>query len=143
MSDSQVTTTPGLHRDPFLESMVCLANSGSVTMEVTLLTHGFLVSGCVTGGREYFQTLAADVAPSVSNPEDAGVLSKAIGAWSEGYEAYALDSDEDTPAVGHVRLRDARFFHPGGKAVPAISGVLWRGRLEEISGFGPGRLISA
>jgi len=46
----------GHERDWFLQTLVNMANNSSSTglVGITLLTHGFLVSGDLVSGREYF-----------------------------------------------------------------------------------------
>ena len=55
-------TIQEFNQDWFLQTLVNMANSSTSTglVGITLLTHGFLVSGDLVGGREYFKGFAED-----------------------------------------------------------------------------------
>jgi len=53
--------------------------------------------------------------------------------------AFEQVSDEDAPKM-YIHLRNAHFIVPGAHHAPNGKGVLWRGRMSEISGFNLGRM---
>jgi hypothetical protein len=42
---------------------------------------------------------------------------------------------EDMEPLSYIRLKNARYFQPGGNPFPISGGVLWRGQVREIDGF--------
>lgn len=128
-------------RDWFLQTLVNMANTSKSTglLGITLVTHGFLVSGQLVSGREYFKGFAEDFASGITDTEDAKSIRETFTKM--GDHVYdKLDNDENPPPPAYIHLNDAKFFHPNGQPIPANTGVRWRGRLSEISGFSLGSL---
>lgn len=122
--------------DWFLAALVGIANSGA-SFGITLQVGGFLVSGTLVGGVEYFEGFASDFASAFSDPELAEEYRTAFAAGAEHYRNVPEDKRSN---VSYVHLKEARFFNTSGKPIPGNRGVWWRGRLSEVSGFVLGSL---
>ena len=150
---------PGV--DWYLAEYVTLANKG-LRFPVTLYCHGFLLSGILIGGREYFEMAAKEVHGSFPDSELKDVMSNWVSGWadmyplpSQSHEKQALEDeqapgsaqgDDDEPAStpGFLHLMHAQVFTPGQAPIPATEdGMLWRGRLSSIDGFTWGLLAGA
>ena len=58
MSESETTLTKVVNvdsKDWFLQDLIEIVNSGKMSFDVTLTVGGFLVSGTLVGGKEYFE----------------------------------------------------------------------------------------
>ena len=123
--------------DWFLQRLVHIVNSGNISFGITLNVGGFLVSGTLTGGKEYFEGVASDFAGTVSDTEEA---EKIRALFAKPGELYS--SKENQPSPSYVHIKDARFFNTNGNPIPGNRGVWWRGRLSEVDGFSLGSLSS-
>jgi hypothetical protein len=123
-----------VEKDWFLQNIVEMVNSTNITsIGFTVLTHGFLVSGDLIGGKEYFREFGTEMSMISTTPQDT------IEAFSKiGDNVYSDENRDGDPS--YVHFKDAKFFHPNGKPIPDNRGVLWRGRISEISGFSLGKL---
>jgi hypothetical protein len=132
---------PEFERDWFLQTLVNMANSSTSKglFGITLLTHGFLVSGMLVNGREYFNGFAEDIASGLDDSETAkSIKENFVTMGNSVYDK--RDNDDNLPPPTYIHLFDAKFFHPNGQPIPANKGVWWRGRISEISGFSLGSL---
>lgn len=125
--------------DWFLQDLVEIANNGESSdfLGVTLNIGGFLVSGMLIGGKEYFTSLAEELVTNVSD-DDKEAADGVYRFFSEYGEAYQPRKEGEEPDSSHVRfihLKNAKFFHPGGNPIPANQGTLWRGQLHAVHGF--------
>lgn len=137
--------------DSVLGFLVHLANASGLEMGVILTLAGQAISGTIVSGERYFRELAdalqgqapSDLPDSTDSPDATRV---AIARWlrneSEGYkEAYAADDDGgELPELTFVHLRDASLSIPGA---PLQAVGLWRGRLDEVSGWTLGNFTPA
>jgi len=128
----------GHERDWFLQTLVNMANNSSSTglVGITLLTHGFLVSGDLVSGREYFKGFAEDFASGfgdINNETATTIKENFINMGNQVYDK--IKNDDNPPPPTYIHLNNAKFFHPNGNPIPFNKGVWWRGRLSEISGF--------
>jgi len=131
-----------IERDWFLQTLVNVANGvGSEFVGITLLTHGFLVSGQLVSAPIYFNGFAEELANSFkkSDSDDAKTIKESIiGLANKVYNN--SDTNDSIPVVAYIHIKGAKFFHPNGSPIPSNQGVWWRGRLSEISGFSLGSL---
>ncbi len=134
MTDSDKNPTLDSHKikDDLLGLLTTLFNEMNEKTEmpevgITLLTHGFLVSGKVISKKTYIAE-----------------LEKTMGLDAKPFsEVLEEDKDAKNPELtrpSFIHLRSARFYHPGASGIPQNQGVLWRGRLAEIAGFNIGEL---
>lgn len=113
---------------------------------VTLHIGGFLVSGYVISGKEYFEEfsqIAQRGLPDIFDEENKEKIAASFLRLGDQYESEE-DTVEEAVALSRynfVHLRDAIFLHPSGDPVPADGGMLWRTKLEAVDGFTLGMLI--
>ena len=129
-------------KDWFLQRLVNIVNSGGVDFGITLNVGGFLVSGNLIGGKEYFEGCSADFASALVSDESAEIAKKTIVEFiaSTG-DIYTSDKDENRQIPpSYVHLKNAKFYNTNGNPIPSNRGVWWRGRISEVSGFALGAL---
>jgi len=127
--------------DPMLEGLVSLINAlDSAEIGVTLHASGTVITGMLISARSYFNLLVEEL----SNPHNYPDADKAAGGEffasfftpileNLNEEAANYDSDGTLPrSPHHVHLRHAMSFVSGTEP---LAGILWRGRLTEISGW--------
>lgn len=124
-------------QDWFLERWVDSANELGDGLDVVLLVDGFLVSGQLVGVKAYFDALSETFAATQSAPDAADRIRAYFTEVSRGLEPNAANP-HDRPR--YIHLKNARYFHPGGRPIPGNEPVLWRGRISEVSGFSFGYL---
>ncbi len=124
------------NKDWFLQQLIHIANISESVWQITLNVSGFLVSGTLIGGVEYFESLGNEMSRDLS----AEAAKTIKNLFSSPASFYTSDIYKEKPNIGYIHLKDAKFFHPGGAPVPNNRGVLWRGRIEEVSGFSFGLL---
>ena len=102
-----------------------------VTMGLTLFVRGTVVSGVLIGSDRWMELW--EQAVSVPDNEQVSVFTRSLRTDLAG-------SGSDTPVHdGHVHLSDAVYVSAGKVLRAGLKG-LWRGRLSEVSGWGPGNL---
>ena len=142
IEDASEDERPPDNGDYNLSGLVRLANAGGVSLGVTLLVGGAVVSGLLVGAAEFFEGLADYLDREAG--EDAQ-------AFTHGYRSFAkefrdeigsdFDQAVDAPyVVTYIHLRDAHVFAPGGGYLPSNAGLFWRGRLESVDGWSIGTL---
>ena len=132
-------TGPTPTKDWFLQLLVNLANKDKFELDITLTVGGMLISGTLAGVRQYFNDLGAYFASpfeSAMNIEEFKTTFKEIGD-----QCACVTPSEQTDTPSYIHLKNARFFDASGSLIAGKSGVWWRGRLSEVQGFSPGRLV--
>lgn len=126
--------------DWFLQDLVQLVNtSKGLELGITLNIGGSLVSGILIGGQRYFADFVK-LFPGEAKGEWAQLLRTEI----EGHSAIYEQKDAEIPQYppNFVHLREASLFSPSG-SIPTVGGVLWRGKINAVSGFSLGVLAKA
>ena len=112
--------------DPLLVSLVLMAEAKAETPiehDVTLVVGGFLISGFVVSFEKWMQH--HHTVKTIF-----GVLEK----------SRAGGQDTDDNVRGYIHLRDAKYFVPGQRAVPANVDIYCRIPLNAVQGFSFGKL---
>jgi hypothetical protein len=122
-------------QDWFLQRLVNIVEGG-VSFDITLNVSGNIVSGALIGGKQYFKLLGESFASGLGDNEAADSLKATF--IKKGEEIYD-ENTKDIHEPNYLHLKDAKFF-VGGGGIPSNKGVLWRGRISEISGFSLGKL---
>ncbi len=132
----------GAENDWFLQSLVSMVNTSDLSIGITLFVGGVLVSGQLIGGRHYFEEFGQSFADALTGENDDAktAVKNHFAVHSKIYLNEDGTYKEDTSAPHYIHLKDARTFHPGGTPIPEGTGVLWRGRVREVSGFTLGAL---
>jgi hypothetical protein len=143
--EKQGLSTGRGHRevDPFLLSLVDMANVGAISINITLNVDGGVISGRLIGIREYFCLFAKEIRESSAlgpGPADANLeeFARALEMGADVDEGPENDSAEPTSPTIH--LKGARII-TGGVSESIQGHVLWRGRLSEVAGFCLGALV--
>ena len=145
MTEGRRRTGAQMRRDWLLEGLVSMVQGVErqgveLAVPATLNVGGYLVSGYVISGKEYFEEFAELIArglPDTFDEEGKQSITKSFNNLRSIYET-TEDSVEDVIAQGgynFVHLRDAMFLHPSGDRIPTESGMLWRTKLEAVDGF--------
>lgn len=71
-------------KDWFLQSLINMVNSGTFSFGVTLSVSGFLVSGQLIGGKEYFDGFAGDFTSGFSDSEAAEQIKNSFTRYVSG-----------------------------------------------------------
>jgi hypothetical protein len=122
--------------DWFLQILVSLANHGSLEMSITLVLGGSVVSGTLISGKKYFDMFSSSFSAAWPG-EDKEEIRQSFAKYGTIFDQE--DEQEQMPQPQYIHLADARFPSPNGN-MPTNSGVLWRGRINAISGFSLGEL---
>lgn len=122
--------------DWYLQRLVSIANTSDIELDITLVIGGSVVSGRLVGGKKYFEEFAKDF--SQAWPEDGkDDIRRAFASNADLYNSREAEEKPFPPQFIH--LVDARCFYPGSQ-LPNNRGVLWRGKINAVSGFSLGGL---
>jgi hypothetical protein len=119
----------------------------SLGIPVTLNVGGFLVSGYVISGKDYFEEFSRIVQgglPDFFSDEDKKNIVDSFRKLADQYEPEGATTEETVvqSRFNFVHLRNAVFLHPGGEPVPSNVGLLWRTKLDAVDGFTLGLLVA-
>ncbi|SBS35885.1 hypothetical protein MAQ5080_03299 [Marinomonas aquimarina] len=140
MKENKVALTEVVNvdgKDWFLQELIEIVNGGKMTFDVTLTVAGFLVSGTLIGGKEYFEGFGEEFSFGLESE----AAEKVRTAFAKNGQVY---SEASSPAMlpNYVHLKNAHFFHTSGTPIPENRGVWWRGRVSEVAGFSLGALTA-
>lgn len=124
-------------KDWFLQKLVNMVNYGKWSFGITLNVGGFLVSGNLIGGKEYFEGFSDEFAGALKGLDGADEVKNVLSKNGDIYT-----SGEDMSLPSYVHIKGARFFNTNGNPIPGNRGVWWRGRISEVDGFSLGSLSS-
>lgn len=132
--------------DWLLQHLVELVNTGAASrVNVVLTTPAGLISGQMIGGAEYFDLYGASFTKGWA-PTEKDLMLDLIETWKLDFApAEQPDStvepisNQSTDLPSFIHLKDARVFN-AGTVLPTDTGMLWRGRLADITGFTLGTL---
>jgi hypothetical protein len=126
-------------RDWFLQSLIDLVNGREIEIGLTLHAGGFLVSGLLVSGHQYFEGFGAEFARTFDDADLTQNIHDAYAKYGGIYTA-AKPAGEVFTQASYIHLKNARFFSTSGAPIPANMAVWWRGRVAEVSGFFLGML---
>ena len=151
MGESRRRGTTPPRQDWLLRGLIALVQGSEkegvkMSIPVTLNVGGFLVSGSVISGGEYFEEFSEIVGYGLSNSfdeESKEGITATFRTLGDVYEPKEQTLEEiiRRESYNFVHLRDARFMHPGGDPIPLNMGMLWRTKLEAVDGFTLGALV--
>ena len=133
------------HGEDFLLAVfVRLANDSNVSVGITLVVKGALVSGETISGSRYFEELGKQLgaASGISEEDMADIWRPVVDNL---YSKTEPDEGADADAghnPGFIHLKNVRIFQAATSLPTSQEGVLWRGRLTEVDGFILGQLGS-
>lgn len=117
-----------------------LQGTGGISIGITLVVGGSVISGNLIGAQEYFI--------GVGDAIKEGTTSKGgqsfRDALSQRFHELASEYDEEGPSdekelPSYIHLKEARVFAAGTDPMPS-EGMWWRGRLDRVDGFTLGAL---
>lgn len=126
----------GRSTDWHLQQLVSLANEHGLEVGITLIVAGSVISGMLVGGQKYFELFAKEFAAVWPRGEGKEAIRAAFAINADIYDKPG--SKPATPPQ-FIHLNNAKCFYPGGE-IPNNQGVLWRGRINAISGFSLGAM---
>jgi len=135
--DQQDSAIETLDDDIMLHTFVRAAFEGQLSMGITLNVPGTVVSGVLIGRNEWlelFEAWLAEAGDTTMGP-----------ALSEGVVRISQEAEEARgyPLFGYIHLKDARFL-VGENLMPNRGrGLLWRGKLSEVSAWSLGQFGSS
>jgi hypothetical protein len=120
--------------DPYLLTLVHMANIGQFSAGVTLTVGGLIVTGDLISGASYFERLSKMVQSESKSLDDES--KKSVGEFFLSFgEEYKPDSNQPesklTP-IQFIHIGKARLISHGHKPIDLR---LWRGRIDSIDGF--------
>ena len=127
--------------DWYLQNLVSAVNNSNLEFGITLYVDGAILSGLLVSGRKYFETFANEF--SDAYPGDTEGKENIRQAFASNASIYDREgSEDDRPPPQFIHLMNSRCFSPGGQPLPNNRGVLWRGKINAVSGFSLGSLSS-
>lgn len=123
--------------DWLLQRIVDYANQLGMEAGVTLQAGGLLVTGRIISGPKYLEKIAEGFRDGLARNEGFEEAAEQFKKLFLSFkQIYAKPEDGSLVAPPtFIHLENARFLIPG-KTLPADGdGVLWRGRISEITGF--------
>lgn len=118
--------------DPMLDTFVELADAG-LGVSLTLTLPGGVVTGMLVGRTQWLGLFREALTAT-------GETGAAIGSQIEQAWLKRMDDEDTTLPYGFVHLQGAKFLLGSSQhsLVPHNEGLLWRGRLSEVSGWSLG-----
>ena len=115
--------------DPFLKTLNAAVNSHELSFGITLVVNGGVITGSLICAKSFFNEFAESVSQAWPTGPDEG-LRASFAQWGQP-EGAKLHEE-------FLHLKGARYVS-GKDIVPTdIGGMLWRGRLDSVSGFSLG-----
>lgn len=129
----------GVDRDWLLLHLVTHANNVvDFSLPLTLWTSTGVISGVLVSGKEFVDLYIEELTAEFSE-EDAAVTASKIRELASIY--YEKNDSQQINEATFIHLKGAKLFAPAG-VMPAEGGVLWRGKLSQVSGFNIGKLTA-
>lgn len=140
MSNAEINVigelSDNVDRDWLLQHLVTLVNDiGEFSQPITLWTNAGIISGDLISAKSYAE-LYSEKFLGRFPPDSAEAPAKML-SWLFG--GYFSDEPPKANSTAFIHLREAKLFLPNG-VVPASQGVLWRGRISQVTGFNLGVL---
>jgi hypothetical protein len=133
----------GFSIDWYLQSLVSIVNSAStegteIEISLTLVVGGSLVSGMLISGKKYFDIFADEF--SAAWPGEKSSIRESFASNGKIYEKDDESEGKSKPLPQFIHMRNARVYN-GGSPFPQKQGVLWRGKINAVSGFNLGSVL--
>jgi len=132
----------GVSVDWFLQHLSELTNASDLELGITLQVSGQTITGTMIGGKKYFKLFAESFSDAwpFEDKKERKEIREAFEANGKIYEGKG--DDEPRRSTQYIHLADARIFE-GGRQVPHSEGMLWRGKVNSVSGFSLGTLTES
>jgi len=128
--------------DWMLRYLVDMANLQELQIGLTLLVDGMLVSGTLIGGQAYFAGITQTISSAMCDSPEATAVTDLFEKVNRAVHA-ETSPEKPSPPPAYIHMKDTYFFQPGNTgSTPSSQGVLWRGKLSQVSGFFFGNLTA-
>ena len=116
-------------QDPFLKTLNAAVNTHGLSFGATLIVGGGVVTGTLISSKSFFTGFA----DSISEAWPGGPNEDIRGGFAQWGQPETASIHDD-----FIHLKDARYVS-GKDIVPTNgNGMLWRGRINSVSGFSLG-----
>jgi hypothetical protein len=133
-----------LSGDKMLSSLSLMANVLGIGVSVTLHVNGGVVSGDIISAKQYFEEIRELLDTSKYHGSNERILATRKNITEifesmakvahEPYQSYLENPEEsELPASNFIHLKNARLY-VSNLPINQV-GVLWRGRMDHVSGF--------
>lgn len=121
--------------DPFLKALVDIVHTHGVSFGITLTTPGGTITGTLISTGEFFKSFADSFAGAWPHGPSDG-LREGFAAWGEhrGGEFKSSDNGQDP----FIHLKNVKHLDGSGSVPSSGTGFLWRGKIEDVTGFALG-----
>ncbi|WP_349407384.1 gas vesicle accessory protein GvpU [Pseudalkalibacillus sp. SCS-8] len=126
-----MTTIAQTDKDSILEYFVRASNTEDLSLDITLNVKGALISGTMISAKEYFEILSGKLE---NGSKSAQKLSEEFAAASDAAEK------QDNREVDYIHMKNTRVYCGDRHPTPSKGKILWRGKLDQIDGFFPGKI---
>ena len=125
--------------DPQLRRLVHLANRYNIEVSVTVISGGQAISGQIIGGKKFFELYSNNLADAWPSQDGKEEIREAFRKGGEIYD----DISGSIPLPQYIHIEHARIISPYGQTPTGGDGLLWRGRISQITGFCLGSISSS
>ncbi|WP_126389559.1 hypothetical protein [Achromobacter insolitus] len=134
-------TTTTSSADWLLQEWVDQINRLGISASITLQVNGLIVSGVAIPGDLFFEKYAELMASAFRSGSTRIPAEEAEAHFKKYANIYKEDDTSEIPPAPpeYIHLEDARYWNASGQHIPG-HGVLWRGRLSQVSGYNIGSL---
>ncbi|WP_339455774.1 hypothetical protein [Pseudomonas sp. EA_65y_Pfl1_P120] len=115
--------------DPLLKALNLVVNEYDITFGVTLAVSGGVIAGTLISAK----TFVADFSDSFSNAWPGGANEHVRSGFAVWGEPGSEKIHEE-----FIHLRDARYVFGAELTPSGLDGILWRGKLDSVTGFSLG-----
>jgi len=124
------------NKDWFLGTLNNIVNNNTITIGITIFSHGFIISGHLAGGKEYFDATAGEFSALLNN--SGKVENSFIELANRIYESDSDNVKNGPLSTDYIHIKNAKFINSSTNDVLPNDTVWWRGRISEVSGFSIG-----
>lgn len=125
--------------DWFLQFLVDIVNNNGVEIGITLSVGGTSISGMLVGVEQFFNGFGAEFGGAFPDQDVSNSIRDSFSQFGKPLPATEGSEDEKPlQQPNYVHLKNAKFYHNSGPAMPSNRGLWWRGRLTQVDGFSLG-----
>lgn len=136
---SQASRVP-TKSDRLLQALVSVPERTSLEIGITLSVGGMLITGFIISQKSYFDTIIEGV--NKTNAEEE--MKSLLGDFLEQLREPIIESTADESVFPRfIHLRDVKIYPSEGRGMPTFGHTLWRGDIQNISGFSLGEMVPA
>ena len=122
-------------RDWMLSTLNTIVNNNNITIGITVVVSGIIVSGHLAGGKEYFDAIGSEFSSILSS---ASVGDSFLSLAERIYNSESDHVKNGPLSADYIHIKQARFYNSAGAVLPQSEAVWWRGRISEVSGYSLG-----